>query len=205
MGMSGAEYGKSLAFTSLIIHRSDGAGMMDAKTKRDVLKEEELANQEAIGNDIENFSGLKIYVGSSQTLAAACTAVEGLSIKRAAAAIDAPGCENIYIPGKISYGPAKIKKAIALEHYFYDWIMGGVYDYQVYRQDIKICFGNLSGKDKAHEMNYYFILKNAFPIKWEAPVLKMTYYQGTDFILKDKVFESITLQYSELVTESSNN
>ncbi len=205
MGMTGAEYGKSLAFASLILHRSDGAGMMSAKTKKDILKEEELANEKAIGDDIKNFSGLKIYLGSSKTLAAACTAVNGISIKRSAIGINAPGCENIYIPGKISYAPAQLKKSIALEHFFYDWIMTGVYDYQVSRQDVKICFGNLSGEKKEFEMNYYFILKNAFPIKWQAPVLKMNYFQGEEFILPDYVFETITLQYSELITESSNN
>lgn len=195
-----SDYGKSLAFASLILHRSDGAGLVKDWRLDPVV----LEKKSNVPNTVE-FAGLRIYIDDATKPMAAARDISGIGISRDPGTIPVglAGPTQVVIPGEPEFTAVKISKLFAREHYFFDWIMQGISQNDAIRQDIKIEFGPSYNIGSTQKMNYRYILRNAFPVELSIPTIKQKYVAAAKLALLDElgVVESLTLRYSLLEIE----
>ncbi len=192
-----SDYGKSLAFASLILHRSSGSGLM----KKYTFNPEELSLNNNASSTLD-FAGLRIYIDDATKPMAAARDITGIGISRSPGMIPvgSAGPAQVAVPGEPDFAAVTISKLFAREHYFYSWIMQGISQNDAIRQDIRIEFGPTVDTNDVKKMNYCYILKNAFPVELSIPVLKQKYKSKAKTVLMDElgIVESLTLRYSLL-------
>lgn len=198
-----ADYGKSLAFASLILHRSEGSGLMSPFQ----FKPEELSMKNNASSTLD-FAGLRIYIDDATKPMAAARDISGIGISRNPRMIPvgSAGSNQVSVPGEPEFTAVTISKLFAREHYFYSWIMQGISQNDAIRQDIRVEFGPTVDTDKTDgvkKMNYCYILRNAFPVELSMPALKQKYLAKSQTALLDElgIVESLTLRYSILEIE----
>lgn len=198
--MNIADYGKSLAFASIILHRSIGSGLMGKYT----FNPEDLSLKNNASSTLD-FAGLRIYIDDATKPMAAARDIKGIGISRDPVKIPvgSAGPAQVAVPGEPDFTAVTISKLFAREHYFYSWIMQGISQNDAIRQDIRIEFGPTVDTNGVKKMNYCYILKNAFPVELSVPVLKQKYLSKAKTALLDElgIVESLTLRYSMLEIE----